>query len=659
MPKNQIDILIYIALGEEFQHIQDSLELELVPDELKKYPVTCYKTTIKSLKTAMHYNVVFAPMGRMGNTQSATYTQALINVYEPKNVVVLGIAGSISGDFSPGDVFVPSNVTEYLANSSGTGIEKIEFKTSGSHFPSNPRLLNRFQNFPIINRNEFAKWKEHSKDAFSEYITSDMQQKLSDLDIKLNIRAELKVADDRNLASGPTVGKGEAFVKFVKEIDRKSCAIEMETAGAYAAVSNLINGPRVISIRGISDLATEKKEKMEEIVGNELRKLCMQNALNLLINAIEQDIFLDEDDISDNEEINREITLASSIKKVFIIGGETGSGGPNDDSAEEMRSICKMVGKELSSANLELVVCSPFSDSADYYAVLGYASGKNNGRIYFHLPNNIEVLERRKKLDEYLERYNSQLPEIINYRYASYYDEYSKDQAWNLCQIQALQDADAVVAIGGREDSSASLLLHLAELWTKPILPFTIIGGAAKTAADRIAWNKLYPNISKKSITGKTSPKNIVNLLHRMSLQNIAKEVEKLGKISNVFISRASGDKHYTENVKNFLQSKNVNVLFGDDAIVSDKEVIPSINEFMAQSQLFIAIWSRNYALSTWCNDELMYAISREKVGLVKIILILIDETPVIPIDARKLIQIKGNGDLSAHEALDDMLKLS
>ena len=74
------------------------------------------------------------------------------------------------------------------------------------------------------------------------------------------------MGEDRKLASSLTVTKGKAFAKWLKEDDRKIAAVEMESAGGYAAVDNLKEGtaPRVISIRGISDFGDGRKEQLEE-----------------------------------------------------------------------------------------------------------------------------------------------------------------------------------------------------------------------------------------------------------------------------------------------------------------------------------------------------------------------------------------------------------
>jgi hypothetical protein len=59
-------------------------------------------------------------------------------------------------------------------------------------------------------------------------------------------------------------------------------------------------------------------------------------------------------------------------------------------------------------------------------------------------------------------------------------------QSWFLAQIQALEKADVVVALGGKVSQTASTLLHLAEARGLPIIPFAFLGGgrSAHTSAE-------------------------------------------------------------------------------------------------------------------------------------------------------------------------------
>ena len=57
----------------------------------------------------------------MGITRAANVVSVLIEKLKPTDVVVLGIAGSLSNDMEPGDVFIPDSINEDSANSATRG----------------------------------------------------------------------------------------------------------------------------------------------------------------------------------------------------------------------------------------------------------------------------------------------------------------------------------------------------------------------------------------------------------------------------------------------------------------------------------------------------------------------------------------------------------
>jgi TIR domain len=67
--------------------------------------------------------------------------------------------------------------------------------------------------------------------------------------------------------------------------------------------------------------------------------------------------------------------------------------------------------------------------------------------------------------------------------------------------------------------------------------------------------------------------------------------------------------------------------------------VQPAIEDAILKSDVCIVLWTRSYALSPWCNDELDLALQRESAGAVKIWLFNLDGTDIVPRLARRLPQ--------------------
>jgi nucleoside phosphorylase len=149
---SKIDILVYIALSEEFNELSDELMKEFgnkfKAQELDDITITLFIGSVFSPIVNKTFKIAVVPAGKMGINRAASVTSAILSKSKMCDVVVLGIAGAISNDLQPGDVFIPDTINEYLANSATKGSKRTwSFETSGNNLPTSPRLLNRFQMF--------------------------------------------------------------------------------------------------------------------------------------------------------------------------------------------------------------------------------------------------------------------------------------------------------------------------------------------------------------------------------------------------------------------------------------------------------------------------------------------------------------------------------
>lgn len=290
----KIDILIYIALTEEFSYAADYFGITLTSYELKANAITIFTGEIYSSVLNQSISIAVVPAGKMGNTVSSNLTSILMQTLKPENIIVLGIAGALHSDLKPGDVFIPQRVVEYLSNAAAEGTTEIKLITSSSHYNSSPRLINRFQLFATTKKDHYELWLEKVLKNSEDSIDAKLYENLKKVGLNVGT-GKLIVGEDKSLASGPIVARGTAFVQLLKnQIDRKVVAIDMESAGVYEAVSSRIGMQRVIAIRGISDFADERKAIIEETAQHSFRQLAIKNSIALLVSAIEAGIFASE-----------------------------------------------------------------------------------------------------------------------------------------------------------------------------------------------------------------------------------------------------------------------------------------------------------------------------------------------------------------------------
>ena len=76
-----------------------------------------------------------------------------------------------------------------------------------------------------------------------------------------------------------------------------------------------------------------------------------------------------------------------------------------------------------------------------------------------------------------------------------------------------------------------------------------------------------------------------------------------------------------------------------EPAAETQEEIIKNIK----RSNVFVAIWCKEYACSSWCFDELELAIQRRKEGLSELWIFCVDDTRIGPRDAKRRIYYNVN----------------
>ena len=90
--------------------------------------------------------------------------------------------------------------------------------------------------------------------------------------------------------------------------------------------------------------------------------------------------------------------------------------------------------------------------------------------------------------------------------------------------------------------------------------------------------------------------------------------------------------------METLLRRRNLPV-FRDESDFGAGHSVPSeIREAIHRSDVFVTVWSKEYACSPWCFDEFELALDRHAPGALKLWILCVDDTRIIPKRARDLI---------------------
>lgn len=320
--------------------------------------------------------------------------------------------------------------------------------------------------------------------------------------------------------------------------------------------------------------------------------------------------------------------------KIFIIGGVTlNIRGPEFDSEiQVLKESMEVLGAELVNHGHEVVVCSPFPDSADFHILHGIASQSkaSHPTVSIYYPELPEVKTALKNLLAELCLSNvrrfpcsvirdSTVPEALQY-------------AWLFAQLNAMDSSAGIIIIGGRPSGSLSLLLRLADARNKGVLPLTFLGGAARDHFDAIYWGlrDLIPN-DLSALNEPSAIASIPSLLETL-LTGSKGEAER-----TFFISYARARPQEADYVETLLRRRNHIVYRDEEDFEPSADTQAEIIKNIKRANVFIVIWCREYACSPWCFDELEIGLERHSKGLADLWIFCVDDTRIVPKAARTL----------------------
>lgn len=231
---DSVDFVIVTALEEErdavLAHLPTYHQIPPSADDVRIYYSSEILTTYPNGSTGT-YQVIVLCLLNMGRVEAAVATCDAIRRWNPQYVLLVGIAGGISGnDACLGDVLVSDAVVDYELQKLTPAGPRVRY----SVHRANPRLLGAVR-----------------------AVRSDDWMK------KLKHRRPIKGTPKRLI--GP-IATGDKIIAFSDILERyqddwpKLVGIEMEAGGAASACFQSSISPGFLMVRGVSDLADEKKD---------------------------------------------------------------------------------------------------------------------------------------------------------------------------------------------------------------------------------------------------------------------------------------------------------------------------------------------------------------------------------------------------------------
>ncbi|PED91589.1 hypothetical protein CON43_01165 [Bacillus cereus] len=323
--------------------------------------------------------------------------------------------------------------------------------------------------------------------------------------------------------------------------------------------------------------------------------------------------------------------------RYFVIGGLVGRDLKCETEKKKFENACVRIGQTICDLGHSLVVCSPFKDSADYWVLEGFKKNipKENQVVEFHFVDSESVREEVEKLEEKL--YPLRIIKIPSTPSPKNLENFkSNSYSWLLCQLQALESCQKIIAIGGKLDGSANMLLLFAESKRKQIIPLSFLGGAARESFLRRRY-ELEDRFGESYILFQDDKK----IAESIKLGEVSVSYSPIKRQSpnplKFFISYPRARPGEADYIETLLRRRNFQV-FRDESDFGAGYAIPKqIEEAIYAANVFIAVWCAEYACSPWCFDELELALDRLESGKVKVWIICVDDTRIVPMRARDL----------------------
>lgn len=285
---------------------------------------------------------------------------------------------------------------------------------------------------------------------------------------------------------------------------------------------------------------------------------------------------------------------------------------------EAMFFAASELGKEAAKRNHIVLLGSDSPNTIDSYVSKGFIEfckeNKDKQRtIEIHRPNDLKV------------PYEVAIDNLKVERHY-YHNDLNNTHKWIVAHVRALDICDCVIALGG--GFSTRIVGNIAADREIPIVAISLFGGTASELYDRLQY------VYKSKVRDNNIVQSLVTPWNPVSAEKVITLSEALSTSIRTsphlyFLSYSWSDAEKSDHIEALLRRNNRNVLRDENNLQTGSRISGTIEALIKQSDTFLALWSKAYLESSWCPNELEYAINQKlKFGKPsRIILCSLDDT--------------------------------
>ncbi|WP_309732854.1 hypothetical protein [Chamaesiphon sp. OTE_75_metabat_556] len=285
MVSRKVDIVVLTVIGQELSAVKSALDIQETPDNRIKISgsnTTYLYGEIFSERIQKSYSLALGCIGSPGNPNSSSATTEAISEFEPKLLVLVGIAAGIKGTLRLGEVVFAERIVGYESATLDRLKDGIQIVKPRTEMVTVPNGINQSVVFYLADKNQNQNRLNSSFTSIGGNFPTLSNEDRSHLQER-NIIQEIEI-DRCTIASGEKLIKDPTVLQNIRDnLHGRVKAGEMEATG-FAGACNRMNKDWLV-IRGVSDFGDPYKSDV-------FQPLASQTAATVLADFLKHGIDL-------------------------------------------------------------------------------------------------------------------------------------------------------------------------------------------------------------------------------------------------------------------------------------------------------------------------------------------------------------------------------